>query len=90
MRPGRSQLASPSALRSLQTARLAALAGYETPAALDCREIYEYILAVLAADETITFGVVKPLHCSLFHVVTLFPFRKIYVGRDSEVREGRC
>jgi hypothetical protein len=26
----------------------------------------------------------------LFHVVTLFPFRKIYVGRDSEVREGRC
>jgi hypothetical protein len=31
--------------------------------------MYEYILAVLAADETIAFGVVKPLHCSCFHDV---------------------
>ena len=90
MRPGRSQLASPSALRSLQTARLAPLAGYETPAALDCREIYEYILAVLAADETITFGVVKPLHCSLFHVVTLFLFQKDLREKGVGGTEGRC
>jgi hypothetical protein len=31
--------------------------------------VYEHVLAVLAADETITFGVVKPLYCSCFHVL---------------------
>jgi hypothetical protein len=34
--------------------------------------VYEHVLAVLAADETITFGVVKPLYCSCFHGVALF------------------
>jgi hypothetical protein len=29
--------------------------------------MYEDILAVLAADETVALGVVKPLHCSCFH-----------------------
>jgi hypothetical protein len=33
---------------------------------LDGREMYEYILAVLAADKSIALGVVKPLYCSLF------------------------
>jgi hypothetical protein len=28
----------------------------------------------LAADETVAFGVVKPLHCSCFHGVALFLF----------------
>jgi hypothetical protein len=34
--------------------------------------VYEHVLAVLAADETITFGVVEPLYCSCFHGVALF------------------
>ena len=37
-------------------------------------EVHEYIFSILAADETITFGVVKPLHCSCFHGVALFLF----------------
>ena len=59
-------------------------------AALDCREMYEHILAILAADETITFGVVKPLHCSLFHVVTLFLFQKDLREKGVGGTEGRC
>jgi hypothetical protein len=30
--------------------------------------VYEYILAVLTADKAKPLGIVKPLHCSLFHV----------------------
>ncbi len=37
-------------------------------------EMHEYILSVLAADESIALGVVKPLHCSCFHVDTMFLF----------------
>jgi hypothetical protein len=36
--------------------------------------MHEDILAVLAADETVALGVVKPLHCSCFHVDALFLF----------------
>jgi hypothetical protein len=36
--------------------------------------VYEYILSTLAADETITLGVVKPLYCSCFHGDAWFPF----------------
>ena len=36
---------------------------------LNRREMHEYILAVLAADETVAFGIVKPLYCSCFHLV---------------------
>ena len=43
-------------------------------AGLDGREVYEYVLSTLAADETITLGVVKPLYCSCFHGVALFLF----------------
>jgi len=32
-------------------------------------EMYEDILTVLAADETVPLGVVEPLHCSCFHVM---------------------
>jgi hypothetical protein len=35
--------------------------------------VNEYILAVLAADESIAFGIVKPLYCSCFHGVTRVP-----------------
>ncbi len=41
---------------------------------LDGGEMDEYILAILAADETVALGIVKPLHCSCFHVVALFLF----------------
>jgi DUF1365 family protein len=34
--------------------------------------MHKYILPILAADETITLGVVKPLYCSCFHGVALF------------------
>ena len=38
-------------------------------AGLNGGEMHEDILAVLAADEPIALSVVKPLHCSCFHVV---------------------
>ena len=38
-------------------------------ASLNGGEMHEYILAVLAADKTVALGVVKPLHCSCFHVL---------------------
>jgi len=41
---------------------------------LDGGEMHEYILTILAADETVALGIVKPLHCSCFHVVALFLF----------------
>ena len=50
-------------LTLLQTAKAACLNG---------GEVYEYILAVLAADKTIPFRVVKPLYCSLFQLMFLF------------------
>jgi hypothetical protein len=43
-------------------------------AGLDGGEMYEYILTILAADESIALGVVKPLHCSCFHVDAMFLF----------------
>ncbi len=36
--------------------------------------MYEYILTILAADEAVALGVVKPLHCSCFHVDANFLF----------------
>ena len=38
---------------------------------LNRRVMDEDIVSVLPADETKTFRVVKPLHCSFFHVVIL-------------------
>ena len=52
-------------LTFLQTAEAACLNG---------REMYEYILPVLAADKTVALGIVKPLHCSCFHDVAEFLF----------------
>ena len=39
---------------------------------LNRRVMDEHVVSVLPADETKTLGVVKPLHCSFFHVVILF------------------
>jgi hypothetical protein len=36
--------------------------------------MHEDILAILAADESVALGVVKPLHCSCFHVDAMFLF----------------
>jgi hypothetical protein len=45
------------------------------PARLDCREMHKNILAALTADEAVAFGVVEPLHCSLFcHMDARIPF----------------
>ena len=41
-------------------------------ARLNGREVHKYILTVLAADEAVALGVVKPLHCSCFHGVAMF------------------
>ena len=41
---------------------------------LNSGEMHEHILSRLAADEAVAFGVVKPLYCSLFHLIFLFPF----------------
>ena len=41
---------------------------------LDGGEVHKHVLTILAADETITLGVVEPLYCSCFHGIALFPF----------------
>jgi hypothetical protein len=33
--------------------------------------VYEHILAVLPADESITLGIVEPLYRTLFHCVAI-------------------
>ena len=35
---------------------------------LDGRKMHKYVLTALPSDEAKAFGVVEPLHCSLFHV----------------------
>ena len=54
----------------------------------DCREVYENIFAILTADKAIALRIVKPLNCSLFHVL-LNSFFDFYVGRKSEDTAGR-
>jgi hypothetical protein len=41
-------------------------------ACLDGGEVNENVLAILAADKTVTLGIVKPLYCSCFHDVAVF------------------
>lgn len=41
---------------------------------LNCGEMDENILAIFPADKAITFRVIEPLHCSLFHCVTRIPY----------------
>jgi hypothetical protein len=63
--------------------RLAFLQAAEA-ACLNSREVHEYIFPGLTADKAIAFGVVKPFHCSLFHVVTFSCFLNFLL------RENRC
>jgi hypothetical protein len=46
---------------------------------LNCRMMDEYVLAILTADEAKTLGVVKPLHCSLFHFLFYLLFLLISI-----------
>ncbi len=63
--------------------RLALLQALET-ARLDRREMHENVFASLTADEAVALGIVKPLYCSLFHLIcTLVSFVKLR-WRDSE------
>src|SRR5205814_6012112 len=40
--------------------------------------VHEHVLAILPADETVSLGVVEPLHCSLFHKCCI-PSRVIWL-----------
>jgi len=62
------------ALRHLKFYALPFLQAAE-PASLDGREMHENILATLAADESVTLSIVKPLYCSLFHILCSNTFR---------------
>jgi hypothetical protein len=47
--------------------------------------MHKNILAALTADEAVAFGVIEPLHCSLFcHIDTYVPLIDLR-WRDSEV-----
>jgi hypothetical protein len=50
--------------------------------------MYEDILAVLTTDEAIAFSVVKPLYCSCFQLIFLFPFdfrlRRVAAGEKGD------
>ena len=45
-------------------------------ACLDGGEVNENVLAILAADKTVTLGIVKPLYCSCFHDGAVFLWLK--------------
>ena len=53
---------------------------------LDGGEVNENVLAILAADQTIALGIVKPLYCSCFRV----PFVEVCAGTRSTVQAGRA
>ena len=62
------------ALRSLYDVELDLLTFLQTAktVGLDGGEVNENVLAILAAEKTITLGIVKPLYCSCFHVLLVF------------------
>jgi hypothetical protein len=60
------------ALYDIELNLLAFLKAAET-VRLDGGEVNENVFTILAADEPVTLGVVKPLYCSCFHGSTLFP-----------------
>jgi hypothetical protein len=50
--------------------------------------VHEDIFAILAADKSKSFCVVKPLHCSLFHCVVPFSFVLNFLLRRSDATES--
>ncbi len=67
---GSSDVLSLPPVRSLCDLKLYFLAFLQVleAARLDSREVHENVFAILAADKTVAFGVVKPLYCAMFHV----------------------
>ena len=90
---GSSNVLSLPPLRSLCDLKLHFLAFLQAleAARLDSREVHENVFAILAADKTVAFGVVKPLYCTLFHVtgVPFNRFNRFYAGGESVVMLGR-
>jgi hypothetical protein len=87
-RPHVFRLPAFGALGHVEFDRLALLKALET-ACLDRREVHKNIFAVLTANEAVAFGVVEPLHCSLFcHVDTGVPFNRFTLERFGGT-EGR-
>jgi len=81
------------AFRPLNDVELDCLAFLKAPETvrLNCRKVHEDIFAVLAADESKSLGVVKPLHCSLFHCVLpflLFVVFNFLLRRSDAVESG--
>jgi hypothetical protein len=69
------------ALGHVELHRLALLKALET-SRLDRREMHKNVFATLTADEAVAFGVVEPLHRSLFcHVYTSVPFNRFTLER---------
>ena len=87
---GSSNVLSLPPLRSLCDLKLHFLAFLQAleAARLDSREVHENVFAILAADKTVAFGVVKALYGTLFHV-TGVPFNRFYAGGESEVMLSR-
>jgi hypothetical protein len=52
--------------------------------------VYEYILATLATNESIPLGIVKPLYCSLFHMLFKYLSVNLFTLKASRrVLQGR-
>src|SRR5262249_2777421 len=69
------------AFRHVELHGLALLQAPET-SRLDCREMNKNVFATLTANEAVAFGIVEPLHCSLFcHVDTGVPFNRFTLER---------
>src|SRR5215467_6049710 len=76
------------AFRHVELHGLALLEALET-SRLDCREMHKNVFATLTANEAVAFGVVEPLHCSLFcHVNAGVPFNRFTLERLGST-EGR-
>src|ERR1700737_1495541 len=59
-------------------------------ASLNSGEMHEDILSRFAADKAVAFGVVKPLYCSLFHLMFLFPLLNCAEKNRSGEKGCRC
>ena len=70
------------ALGSLRDVKLNLLTLLQTPepAGLNGRKMDKNIFSGLTADKAVALGIVKPLHCSLFHMDVLVFLFGIYVG----------
>src|SRR5206468_5460752 len=70
------------ALGSLRHVKLNLLTLLQTPepAGLNGREMDKNIFSGLTADKAVALGIVKPLHCSLFHMDLLLFLFGTYVG----------